>query len=70
MENIRIKLKRLHQDIQDKGGMDLRIPLVMRIVVLFIGGWNLSCVSLGPRILILISIRWQFILKISLALEG
>jgi hypothetical protein len=35
MEKIKIKLKRLHQDIQDKGGMDLRIPLVMRIVVLF-----------------------------------
>jgi len=35
-----------------------------------IGGWNISCVSLGPRILILISIGWPFILKLSLALEG
>jgi hypothetical protein len=29
-----------------------------------IGGWNIYCVSLGPRILILISIGWQYILKI------
>ncbi len=34
-----------------------------------IGGWNISCASLGPRILILISIGWQFILKFSLALK-
>jgi len=35
-----------------------------------IGGWNNSYVSLGPRILILISIGWQFMLKFSFALEG
>jgi hypothetical protein len=34
-----------------------------------IGGWNISYVSLGPRILILISIGWPFILKFSLALK-
>jgi hypothetical protein len=30
---------------------------------------SISCVSLGPRILILISIGWQFILKFSLAID-
>jgi len=53
-----------------RGRLDPPIPLVMRIVILLIGGWNISCVSLGLRILILISIGWPFILKFSLALEG
>ncbi len=49
MEKIRIKLKRLHQDIQDKGGMDLRIPLVMRIVILF--DWRMESLLcfIGPK---------------------
>jgi hypothetical protein len=34
MERMRIKLKKPHQDIQDKGRMNPPIPLVMRIVIL------------------------------------
>jgi hypothetical protein len=37
------------------------IPLVMRNVILFDGGWNIFCISLGPRILILKSIGWHII---------
>jgi hypothetical protein len=51
--------------------MDPPIPLVMGIVILF--DWRMEYlffVSLGPRIPILISIGWQYILKFSLALEG
>jgi hypothetical protein len=50
--------------------MDPPIPLVMRIVILFDWRMEFFFVSLGPRIPILISIGWQYILKFSLALEG
>jgi hypothetical protein len=50
MEKIRIKLKKPHQDIQNKGGkMDPPIPLVMRIVILF--DWRMEDLLcfIGPK---------------------
>jgi hypothetical protein len=46
-----------------KGRMNPPIPLVMKIVILFDWRMECFCVSLGPRILILNSIGWQFILN-------
>jgi hypothetical protein len=39
------------------------IPLIMRIIILFVGGWNIFNVSLGIIILILKSIGRQIILN-------
>jgi hypothetical protein len=60
---IRIKLKNLIKISKIRGRMNPSIILVMRIVILFDWRMEFFCVSLGPRILILKSIRGQIILN-------
>jgi hypothetical protein len=60
---IRMKLKNLIKISKIRGRMNPSIILVMRIVILFDWRMEFFCVSLGPRILILKSIRGQIILN-------
>jgi hypothetical protein len=50
MKRIRIKLENFIKISKIRGRMNPPIPLVMRITSYLIGGWNIFCVSLGPRI--------------------
>jgi hypothetical protein len=61
MERVRIKFKNLIKISKIRGRMSPPIPLVMRISSHFIGGWNIFCVSLGPKNFILKSIGGQII---------
>ncbi len=58
-----MKLKNLIKISKIRGRMNPSIILVMRIVILFDWRMEFFCVSLGPRILILKSIRGQIILN-------
>jgi len=60
-EWIRIELKNLIKISKIRKRMNPPIPLVMRIIILLIGGWNPFNVSLGIRIFILKSIGGQTI---------